>query len=75
MAKAATQYGVDPMHIARAVVLGQPVHALTPLVAAGYLRSGLLNREVGELQRFCLKWSLFSALVAIGTAVVCGAII
>lgn len=75
LAKAAAQYGIDPMHIARAAVLGQPVHALSPLVAAGYLMSGLLNREVGELQRFCLKWSFFSALVAIAAAVVCGAIV
>ncbi|AYF50978.1 citrate transporter [Pseudomonas fluorescens] len=75
LAKAAAQYGVDPMHVARAAVLGQPVHALSPLVAAGYLMSGLLNREVGELQRFCLKWSFLSALVAIGMAVVFGAII
>jgi CitMHS family citrate-Mg2+:H+ or citrate-Ca2+:H+ symporter len=75
LAKAAAQYGVDPMHVARAAVLGQPVHALSPLVAAGYLISGLLNREVGELQRFCLKWSFFSALVAIGIALICGAII
>ena len=74
LAKAAAQYGVDPMHIARAAVLGQPVHALSPLAAAGYLMSGLLNREVGELQRFCLKWSCLSAVVGIGVAVVCGAI-
>jgi len=75
LAKAAAQYGVDPMHVARAAVLGQPVHALSPLLAAGYLMSGLLNREVGELQRFCLKWSFLSALVAIAVAMVCGAII
>ncbi|NWE69475.1 citrate transporter [Pseudomonas gingeri] len=75
LAKAAAQYGIDPMHVARAAVLGQPVHALSPLLAAGYLMSGLLNREVGELQRFCLKWSVLSALVAIGVALLCGAII
>jgi len=57
LAKAAAQYGVDPMHVARAAVVGQPVHALSPLLAAGDLRSGLLNREVGELQRLCCKWS------------------
>lgn len=75
LAKAAAQYGIDPMHVARAAVLGQPVHALSPLVAAGYLMSGLLGREVGELQRFCLKWSIMSALVAIAVAVLCGAIV
>lgn len=75
LAKAAAQYGIDPMHVARAAVLGQSVHALSPLVAAGYLMSGLLGREVGELQRFCLKWSIMSALVAIAVAVICGAIV
>jgi len=75
LAKAAAQYDVDPMHIARAAVLGQSVHALSPLVAAGYLMSGLLSRDVGELQRFCLKWSFLSALVAIAMALICGAII
>lgn len=74
LAKSAAQYGIDPMHMARAAVLGQPVHALSPLLAAGYLMSGLLNRDVGELQRFCLKWAVLSALVGIGVALVCGAI-
>ncbi|WP_313220945.1 CitMHS family transporter [Stutzerimonas nitrititolerans] len=75
LAKTAAQYGIDPMHIARASVLGQPVHALSPLVAAGYLISGLLNREVGELQRFSLKWAFASSLVLIATALLVGAII
>ena len=74
LAKTAAQYGIDPMHIARAAVLGQPVHALSPLVAAGYLMSGLLNREVGELQRFSLKWAVLSALIAIAVAVCSGAL-
>lgn len=74
LAKSAALYGVDPLHIARASVLGQPVHALSPLVAAGYLMSGLLNREVGDLQRFCLKWAVASSLVLILVAITLGVI-
>lgn len=72
---AAAQYGVDPLHIARASVLGQPVHALSPLLAAAYLLSGLLQREVGDLQRYCLGWAFGSSLVLILTALATGAII
>lgn len=75
LAKTAAQYGVEPLQVARASVLGLPVHALSPLVAAGYLLSGLLNREVGDLQRFALKWALASSLVFIAVAVLSGAII
>lgn len=75
LAKSAAQYGIDPILIARASVLGLPVHALSPLVAAGYLMSGLLKVEVGALQRFSLKWATFSSLVLIAAALVSGAIL
>lgn len=71
---AGAQYGVDPLHIARASVLGQPVHALSPLLAASYLLSGLLQREVGDLQRYCLGWALGSSAVLILSALATGAI-
>ncbi|MFK4073719.1 CitMHS family transporter [Ectopseudomonas khazarica] len=72
---AAGQYGVDPLHIARASVLGLPVHALSPLIAAPYLLAGLLNRDMGELQRYGLGWALGSSAVLILAALVTGAII
>ncbi|TLX55789.1 citrate transporter [Stutzerimonas nosocomialis] len=72
---AAAEYGVDPIHIARASVLGLPVHAMSPLVAAPYLLAGLLKRDLGELQRYCLGWALGSSGVLIIGALVTGAII
>ncbi|WP_252274443.1 CitMHS family transporter [Pseudomonas subflava] len=71
---AGAQYGVDPLHIARASVLGQPVHALSPLIAAPYLLAGLLKRDMGELQRYCLIWALGSSAVLILAALATGAI-
>lgn len=71
---AAGHYGIDPLHIARASVLGQPVHALSPLLAPAYLLSGLLQREVGDLQRYCLLWALGSSGVLILAALATGAI-
>jgi len=72
---AAAEYGVDPMHIARASVLGQPVHALSPLVAAVYLISGIIKRDMGDMQRYCLLWAIGSSLVLIITAAMTRAII
>lgn len=71
---AAGQYGIDPLHIARASVLGQPVHALSPLIAAPYLLAGLLKRDLGELQRYGLLWALGSSAVLILMALATGAI-
>ena len=72
---AAGQYGVDPLQIARASVLGLPVHALSPLIAAPYLLAGLLKRDMGELQRYGLLWALGSSTVLILAALATGAII
>lgn len=72
---AGAEYGIDPMHIARASVLGQPVHALSPLVAAVYLISGIIKRDMGDMQRYCLLWAIGSSFVLIVTAIVTRAII
>ncbi|CAJ0571091.1 unnamed protein product, partial [Mesorhabditis spiculigera] len=72
---AGAQYGVDPLHIARASLLGQPVHGLSPLLAPAYLLSGLLQRDVGDLQRYCLIWAFGSSFVLILAALATGAII
>ncbi|MFP1681632.1 CitMHS family transporter [Alloalcanivorax sp. C16-1] len=74
LASAGAEYGVDPIHIARASMLGQPVHALSPLIAAVYVISGLLKREVGELQRFSLVPAVVASLVFIAGAWLTGAI-
>jgi CitMHS family citrate-Mg2+:H+ or citrate-Ca2+:H+ symporter len=75
IARTAAEYGVPMTEIARASLLGAPVHALSPLVAAVYLVSGLLDREVGELQRFGLKWACVLTFILIFAALATRAII
>lgn len=75
VARTAATYSVPVVEIARASLLGAPIHALSPLVAAVYLVAGLLDCEVGTLQRFALKWACLLTLVLVVTAIVTGAII
>lgn len=75
IAQTAASYGVAPEVIARASLLGLPVHGLSPLVAALYLISSLLGCEVGAMQRFGLKWALLLSLVLIAAAAASGAIL
>lgn len=72
---AAAEYGVDPMHIARAAMIGMPIHALSPLIAPIYLLSGIIKKDVGEMQRFCLLWALGSCLTLFVAAIVTSAIV
>ncbi|WP_413043660.1 CitMHS family transporter [Pseudomonas sp. YJ42] len=74
LAAAGAEYGVDPIHIARASMLGQPVHALSPLIAAIYVIGGLLKKEIGELQKFALLPAICASLVLIVGASITGAI-
>jgi CitMHS family citrate-Mg2+:H+ or citrate-Ca2+:H+ symporter len=75
LAQTAAEQGVSPYVVARASLLAQPIHALSPLVAALYLVSGLLDVDVGALQRFSLKWAALLTLVLIVTAAASGAIV
>jgi CitMHS family citrate-Mg2+:H+ or citrate-Ca2+:H+ symporter len=41
LAEAASHYGISPVEIARASIIGQPIHLLSPLVPSTYLLCGL----------------------------------
>jgi CitMHS family citrate-Mg2+:H+ or citrate-Ca2+:H+ symporter len=75
IAQTAAHHGVAPEVIARASLLGLPVHGLSPLVAALYLISSLLGCEVAAMQRFGLKWAVLLSLVLIAAAAASGAIL
>ncbi|AMY68890.1 CitMHS family transporter [Frigidibacter mobilis] len=74
LAEAAAAYGVPADAIARASLVGQPVHQLSPLLAPVYLAAGMLGLEVGELQRFALKFAALASLVLLLAAIATGAI-
>lgn len=70
----AASYNIPMAEIARASVLGQPVHVLSPLYAAGYLLVGMLGIDYGQNQRFALKWVVGSSLFMIIAAIIFGVI-
>jgi CitMHS family citrate-Mg2+:H+ or citrate-Ca2+:H+ symporter len=57
LAEAAAHYGITSSEMARASLIGQPVHMLSPLVASTYLLVGMLGVDYGGNQRFTFKWS------------------
>ena len=67
LSEAAAAYGISPVEMARASLIGQPVHLLSPLVPATYLLVALAKVEFAAFQRFTLKWA---ALVC-GVLLVC----
>lgn len=74
MAEAAAAHGIAPEIIARSSLMGQAVHQLSPLLAPVYLACGLLGVEVGDVQRFALKYAILISLVLFASAVLTGAI-
>ena len=74
IAQTAASYGITPEEIARASLLGQPVHTLSPLLAPIYLVCGLLRVDVADAQRFSLKWAVLTSLIVTASALVTGAI-
>jgi CitMHS family citrate-Mg2+:H+ or citrate-Ca2+:H+ symporter len=63
LSQAAAGYGITPQEIARAALVGQPVHLLSPLVPSTYLLVGLAKVEFGDHQRFTIKWTVATALI------------
>ena len=74
IAQTAASYGITAEEIARASLMGQPVHTLSPLLAPIYLVCGLLRVDVADAQRFGLKWAVCTSLVATAAALLTGAI-
>jgi CitMHS family citrate-Mg2+:H+ or citrate-Ca2+:H+ symporter len=52
LAEAGAAHGIDPAAMARAALMGQPFHLLSPLVPSTWLLVGLARVEMGTHQRF-----------------------
>jgi CitMHS family citrate-Mg2+:H+ or citrate-Ca2+:H+ symporter len=72
--QAAATYGISAAEMGRASVIGQPVHLLSPLVPSTYLLVGLVGIELGDHQRFTLKWSVVTSLVMLAIGLLVGVI-
>jgi CitMHS family citrate-Mg2+:H+ or citrate-Ca2+:H+ symporter len=73
IAQTAVQYGITPLEIARASVVGQPVHLLSPLVPSLYLLVALAKVDLGDHQRFALKWAVFASFGLLAGGLLFGA--
>jgi CitMHS family citrate-Mg2+:H+ or citrate-Ca2+:H+ symporter len=74
LAEAAGHYGITPAEMARAGLIGQPVHILSPLVASTYLLVGMLDLDYAKTQRYTLPFATVTCLIMLVTAVATGVI-
>lgn len=74
LAKTAATYGITAAEIARASLVAQGCHLLSPLVASTYLLIGLNNVTLGELTKKALLPSIMSSIVMIVMALLTGAV-
>ena len=77
LAQTASAYGLDPVQIGQASMLGQMTTGfpLSPLTASTFLLIGLAGVELGDHQKFVFKWAFGTTLVMTMVAVVTGVII
>ena len=72
LSDAAMHYGIQPVEMARASIVGQPVHLLSPLVPSTYLLCGLAGIEFGQHQRFTILWAIITCVVMLVSGLVFG---
>jgi CitMHS family citrate-Mg2+:H+ or citrate-Ca2+:H+ symporter len=74
LAEAGAAHGVSPVEIARASLVGQPLHMSSPLVPAVYVLVGMAKVEFGDHTRFVVKWAALTCLVILGAGMLFGII-
>ncbi|WP_371368378.1 Citrate transporter [Sporomusa rhizae] len=74
LVKTAATYGITPAEIARASLIGQGAHLLSPLVASTYLLVGLCGVEFGDFQKYTLLWAIGTSLVMLALSLAIGII-
>ncbi|QKW05685.1 CitMHS family transporter [Streptomyces sp. NA04227] len=72
LAEAGSAHGVTNLEIARASIVGQPLHMSSPLVPAVYVLVGMAKVEFGDHTRFTVKWAALTCLVVLGAALLFG---
>ncbi|MFF5537602.1 CitMHS family transporter [Streptomyces cinerochromogenes] len=74
LAEAGQAHGVSAVEIARASIVGQPLHMSSPLVPAVYVLVGMAKVEFGDHTRFVVKWAALTSLVVLGAGILFGII-
>ncbi|MFF3913503.1 CitMHS family transporter [Streptomyces sp. NPDC001852] len=74
LAEAGHAHGVSSLEIARASIVGQPLHMSSPLVPAVYVLVGTARVEFGDHTRFVVKWAALTSLVVLGAGILFGII-
>lgn len=73
IAQTAAGYGISAEEIARASIIGQPFHLLSPLVPSVYLLVGLAKVDIGDHQRFAIKWGILVSMALLVGGILFGA--
>ena len=74
LADAASTYGITPVEIGRASIVGQPVHMTSPLVPATLLLISLASVDLADFHKKVIWRAAILALVMLVVAVVVGAV-
>ncbi|MGM7719827.1 CitMHS family transporter [Metabacillus sp. Hm71] len=74
LAQSASEYGISPIEIARAGVIGQPLHSMGPTSAPLWVLLELVRRDLGQFQRYALIPVTILSLMLIVFALITGAI-
>ena len=76
LSQTATQFGIDPLEIGRAALLGQMTvgFPLSPLTASTFLLIGLCEVDLGDYQKFIFKWAFGTTIVMTIVALMTGSI-
>ncbi|MFC8842304.1 CitMHS family transporter [Streptomyces griseoincarnatus] len=74
LAEAGAAHGVTPLEMARASLVGQPLHMSSPLVPAVYVLVGMARVEFGDHTRFVVKWAALTCLLILTAGILFGTI-
>jgi len=74
LTEAGQAHGVSALEMARASLVGQPLHMSSPLVPAVYVLVGMAKVEFGDHTRFVVKWAALTCLVILASGMLFGII-
>ena len=76
LASAAAEFGVDPVNVGRAAILGQMTvgFPVSPLTGSTFLLVGLTGVDLGEHQKKTIPWAYLVSLIMVVVSFIIGAI-